>query len=1788
MSDIPSYTVTGLSNKTLQVHPDIIAQVFNIEPDVLQLAEITRFDQLPALIAKELHNARRNYSVIHIYTLSFEGLINAFLNHKNETLGFISFEGSIRYLANNVTLGELRSIYNLSQVDFDSTSITIFALQNTGASIKELALAEDMTVEQEIILNSLSFGDVKAILHLNQVMFDAMTMMDLGQRLLATISPLFGSKLSDIAGQCSVSPSEYKNVTLETLIERCLNVSLPILTKLPQTRVLGPILQVFTVMDITRTLNITVDTIFQYNITHIARLLGVRYQKLVREAELPVVLLADRMGISFTALPTYKIATLASALLGLQFDIIQKVYQIPPQQLSASSSITFNHLPMLVYQEVGKNYSVRHLYTMSFAGLVQAFFVHQNATLGFMSYEKSIGFMATKVKLLELRNLYSLNLSNFLALSIPSFALQYTGASIKELALAEDMTTEQEIILNSLSFGDVKAILHLNQVMFDAMTMMGLGQRLLATISPLFASKLSSIAGQCSVSPSEYKNVTLETLIERCLNVSLPILTKLPQTRALGPILQVFTVMDITRTLNITVDTIFQYNITHIARLLGVRYQKLVREAELPVVLLADRMGISFTALPTYKIATLASALLGLQFDILQKVYQIPPQQLSASSSITFNHLPMLVYQEVGKNYSVRHLYTMSFAGLVQAFFVHQNATLGFMSYEKSIGFMATKVKLLELRNLYSLNLSNFLALSIPSFALQYTGASIKELALAEDMTTEQEIILNSLSFGDVKAILHLNQVMFDAMTMMDLGQRLLATISPLFASKLSSIAGQCSVSPSEHKNVTLETLIERCLNVSLPILTKLPQTRALGPILQVFTVMDITRTLNITVDTIFQYNITHIARLLGVRYQKLVREAELPVVLLADRMGISFTALPTYKIATLASALLGLQFDIIQKVYQIPPQQLSASSSITFNHLPMLVYQEVGKNYSVRHLYTMSFAGLVQAFFVHQNATLGFMSYEKSIGFMATKVKLLELRNLYSLNLSNFLALSIPSFALQYTGASIKELALAEDMTTEQEIILNSLSFGDVKAILHLNQVMFDAMTMMGLGQRLLATISPLFASKLSSIAGQCSVSPSEYKNVTLETLIERCLNVSLPILTKLPQTRALGPILQVFTVMDITRTLNITVDTIFQYNITHIARLLGVRYQKLVREAELPVVLLADRMGISFTALPTYKIATLASALLGLQFDILQKVYQIPPQQLSASSSITFNHLPMLVYQEVGKNYSVRHLYTMSFAGLVQAFFVHQNATLGFMSYEKSIGFMATKVKLLELRNLYSLNLSNFLALSIPSFALQYTGASIKELALAEDMTTEQEIILNSLSFGDVKAILHLNQVMFDAMTMMDLGQKLLATISPLFGSKLSSIAGQCSVSPSEYKNVTLERLIERCLNVSLLILTKLPQTRALGPILQVFTVMDITRTLNITVDTIFQYNITHIARLLGRRLQVLQNDVSNVPIVVIAYRSKIAYEAIPQKTTLGLLEEVTGLTEPLLVKVFNVSLSKVPMLKALKFGQIPATVKALNITGVELVVSHFYTMSFIDLIFPVLIRRSASEAAKAIEKGITYLAVRMKLSEIQQIYKIQNLDFLEHSFHTLTAKYAAVTGKDIAKALNLTLEQEHLLTYVRFGDAQIYLKLGRSLYMHTSNDLGKKLLAMGRETVGLFTPFKVTKPSDLESVSLIQYLLTTGLKQVNINSVLSNLGVTDDLQIVFSHYEVADFAEPLKIITSQMAKMPPFQIMRKIVSFFSTGKFSVITITIILLIFLALCMIKIFIGGGGGQGW
>ena len=189
----PMYLI-DLGVKVTGLTIPIIQKMYNMSDVDLRSAQMLQFGGLPAYVLQEM---KVLFHIKNFYILSLDSITRAMLIHKNHTEGMVDFIKDFGFIARNVAIGRIKTIYNINSTTLNSSSL--FTLSNLISAIDYFQLQMAMHDKSTLNLRDTTIGEMADYLKLNGSEIDKLSITDLRNKFNLSISASIVLSLQPIA-----------------------------------------------------------------------------------------------------------------------------------------------------------------------------------------------------------------------------------------------------------------------------------------------------------------------------------------------------------------------------------------------------------------------------------------------------------------------------------------------------------------------------------------------------------------------------------------------------------------------------------------------------------------------------------------------------------------------------------------------------------------------------------------------------------------------------------------------------------------------------------------------------------------------------------------------------------------------------------------------------------------------------------------------------------------------------------------------------------------------------------------------------------------------------------------------------------------------------------------------------------------------------------------------------------------------------------------------------------------------------------------------------------------------------------------------------------------------------------------------------------------------------------------------------------------------------------------------------------------------------------------------------
>ena len=1042
INEISRTGIIDLAVRLTGLSVPVIKKLYRISDNDLATAVKLRFGDLSGYVNRTMGVQSQ---LKHFLTMSMNSIVRGMVIHKNQTEGIIDFIKDFRVIATTVTIREIKAVYNISNATVNASSV--FSLSNaiSGIDLSQFVLAMGGT--PGFNLTVFSIGEIADHLKLSNVMLETMTLFQLRSQFAMSLYP-------------SVAPSSQ-----------------------------------------------------------------------------PVAIAGYRKGITINEISRTGIIDLAVRLTGLSVPVIKKLYRISDNDLATAVKLRFGDLSGYVNRTMGVQSQLKHFLTMSMNSIVRAMLIHKNQTEGTIDFIKDFKFIATTVTIREIKAVYNISNATVSASSVFSLSNAISGIDLSQFVLA--MGGTPGFNLTVFSIGEIADHLKLSNVMLETMTLLQLRSQFAMSLYPSVAPSLQPVAiasYRKGITINEISRTGIIDLAVRLTGLSVPVIKKLyrisdndlatavklrfgdlsgyvNRTMGVQSQLKHFLTMSmnsITRAMlihkNQTEGTIdFIKDFKFIATTVTIREIKAV-------------YNISNATVNASSVFSLSNAISGI--DLSQFV-------LAMGGTPGFN-LTVFSIGEIADHLKLSNV-------MLETMTLFQLRSQFAMSLYPSVAPSLQPVAIAGYRK--GITINEISRTGIIDLAVRLTGLSVPVIKKLYRISDNDLATAVKLRFGDLSG--YVNRTMgvqsqlkhFLTMSMNSIVRGMVihknqteGTID--FIKDFKFIAATVTIREIKAvyniSNATVSASSVFSLSNAISGIDLSQFTSALGSIpgvnLTVFSIGEIAQHLklsNVMLEKMTLANLRgHFAALLVGAYAP----SRLPVSIVAFRKGITINEISRTGIIDLAVRLTGLSVPVIKKLYRISDNDLATAVKLRFGDLSGYVNRTMGVQSQLKHFLTMSMNSIVRGMVIHKNQTEGIIDFIKDFRVIATTVTIREIKAVYNISNATVNASSVFSLSNAISGIDLSQFVLA--MGGTPGFNLTVFSIGEIADHLKLSNVMLETMTLFQLRSQFAMSLYPSVApsSQPVAIAGyRKGITINEISRTGIIDLAVRLTGLSVPVIKKL-----------------------------------------------------------------------------------------------------------------------------------------------------------------------------------------------------------------------------------------------------------------------------------------------------------------------------------------------------------------------------------------------------------------------------------------------------------------------------------------------------------------------------------------------------------------------------------------------------------------------------------------------------------------------------------------------
>ena len=160
MPQLTNDKVAHVAQKVIGLPVNVIATEFKLSSTIVQLIWRTTFEQLATVVSQQL-GKRIHYR--QLYHLSFHDLFDAVLKRKSFNDSIKAIEKSVRFIALNMTLNDVKIMFQINHNELMRQSLLDLASKNAGLSAKDIKEALKFTKQQEQLFARVKVADAELL-----------------------------------------------------------------------------------------------------------------------------------------------------------------------------------------------------------------------------------------------------------------------------------------------------------------------------------------------------------------------------------------------------------------------------------------------------------------------------------------------------------------------------------------------------------------------------------------------------------------------------------------------------------------------------------------------------------------------------------------------------------------------------------------------------------------------------------------------------------------------------------------------------------------------------------------------------------------------------------------------------------------------------------------------------------------------------------------------------------------------------------------------------------------------------------------------------------------------------------------------------------------------------------------------------------------------------------------------------------------------------------------------------------------------------------------------------------------------------------------------------------------------------------------------------------------------------------------------------------------------------------------------------------------------------------------
>ena len=737
---LPMYLI-DLGVKVTGLTEPIIRKLYNMSDVDFGNAKVLPFGGLPAYVNQTMNVL---FDIKQFNTLSLDSLTRAMLIHKNHTEGTIDFIKDFGFIARNVSIGTIKTIYNINSAMFNSSSL--FTLSNLISGINYIQLQMVLHDRSALNLKGVTIGEMADYLKLNVSELDKLSIAGLRDKFSLSVSASIALSLQSVAIAAYAKGITVNQIVLMNVIDlgvRVTGFTEPIIRKLyNMSDVDFGNAKVLPFGGLPAYVNQTMNVLFDIKQFNTLSLDSLTRAMLIHKnhTEGTLDFIKDFGFIART----------------VAIGKIKLVYNMNTAILNSSSLFTLSNLisgiTHIQLQMVLHDRSALNL---------------KGVTIGEMAdYLKLNVSELDKLSIAGLRDKFSLSVSASIALSLQSVAIAAyaKGITVNQIVLMNvidlgvRVTGFTEPIIRKLynmsdvDFGNAKVLpfgglpAYVNQTMnvlfdikqFNTLSLDSLTRAMLihknhteGTID--FIKDFRFIARNVSIGKiklvynmntailNSSSLFTLSNLISGITYVQLQMV--LHDRSALN--LKGVTIGEMADYLKLNVSELDKLSIAGLRDKFNLSVSASIALSLQPVAVAAYKKGIMLNQIAIIGVVDLAARVTGFTVPLIQKVYNISDVDFGNAMRLVFGGIPEYVLRSIGVQFQLKHFYVMSLKSIYNAFIIHKNIVLGTIDFRKDFNVLASSMSIRDLSKIFFFNIQLIKQKTIPEFLDLIAGTNI-------------------------------------------------------------------------------------------------------------------------------------------------------------------------------------------------------------------------------------------------------------------------------------------------------------------------------------------------------------------------------------------------------------------------------------------------------------------------------------------------------------------------------------------------------------------------------------------------------------------------------------------------------------------------------------------------------------------------------------------------------------------------------------------------------------------------------------------------------------------------------------------------------------------------------------------------------------------------------------------------------------------------------------------------------------------------------------------------------